>query len=168
MRVSSLLAMLAFVFAGLALAAEQLSAEELTGKQVTAQMSEAVSSHYLVKHDFLQCFSKGWFSDMNQATKIFARNHFVYSRNFIKYLETTASKIEEDSIKAPILENIGEENGNYEDKDLLTMEGSGIKREWFDKMKHKLLSERFLKALDIDISTVSTDSPGGRFTTFMI
>ena len=38
---------------------------------------------FLVKHDFLQCFSHGGFPDMMEATKVFARNHFVYSRNFI-------------------------------------------------------------------------------------
>jgi len=105
---------------------------------------------------------------MLKATKIFARNHFVYSRNFIKYLETAASKIKDDDIKAPILENIGEENGGYEEKDLVTMEEHGIKREWFDKLKHVRLSERFLQSLDIDFSKVSFDSPGGRFTTYML
>ena len=54
----------------------------------------------MVKHDFLQCFSKGWFPDMHAATKVFARNHFVYSRNFIKYLETAAGKITDEKIKA--------------------------------------------------------------------
>jgi len=31
-----------------------------------------------------------------------------------------------------------------------------------------LLSNRFLESLDIDIKTVSSDSAGGRFTTYMI
>lgn len=48
------------------------------------------------------------------------------------------------------------------------MEEHGINREWFDKLPHKRLSERFLQSLEIDIKTVSSDSPGGRFTTFMI
>jgi len=137
-------------------------------QRVVAQISEDVTKDYLVKHDFLQCYSNGEFPDMHQATVIFAKNHFVYSRNFIKYLETAASKITDDSIKAPILENIGEENGGYEEKDLLAMEEHGIKREWFDKLPHKRLSERFLKSLDIDFSKVSYDSAGGRFTTFML
>jgi len=149
--------------------AATLSAAQSTDpEQVSAQISEIVGANYLVKHDFLQCFSHGGFPDMIEATKVFARNHFVYSRNFIKYLETAASKITDESIKAPILENIGEENGGYEENDLVTMEAHGIKREWFNGLKHKLLSERFLQSLDIDISTVSTDSAGGRFTAFMI
>merc|ERR1711953_520046 len=124
--------------------------------------------NYLLKHNFLTTFAHGAFPNMDLAAKIFASNHFVYSKNFLQYLLTAADKIKEENVKAPILANVFEERGNYKEGDLVTMEAKGYKREWFNGLPHKALSVRFLKALNIDVAKVSSDTPGGRFTTFML
>merc|ERR1712048_1388030 len=137
-------------------------------EKLSSKISAKVKTNYLLKHNFLTTFAHGAFPNMDLAAKIFASNHFVYSKNFLQYLLTAADKIKEENVKAPILANVFEERGNYEEGDLVTMEAKGYKREWFNGLPHKALSVRFLKALNIDVAKVSSDTPGGRFTTFML
>ena len=49
------------------------------------RISTGVTNHYLVNHDFLQCFASGDLGDTTTATRIFATNHYSYSKNFIRY-----------------------------------------------------------------------------------
>ena len=128
-----------------------------------------VADHYLTKHDFLRCFQEGKFANMTEAASIFAANHFVYSRNFINYLETVAAKIDSDEIKVPILENINEESGNYEASDIVKLKEIGIEKEWYNNIPHKVLSQRFFDALELDIvNDLDSESPGAVFTNFML
>ena len=134
-----------------------------------ASLDRLVADHYLTKHDFLRCFQDGHFSNMTQAASIFAQNHFVYSKNFINYLETVAGKIDLEEIKHPILENINEESGNYEESDIAQLEEIGISEEWYNGIPHKLLSQRFFDALQLNIETdLHSMSPGATFTQFML
>lgn len=133
-----------------------------------ADLDAMVASSDLVNHDFLQCFQKGSFPDMHGAAATFAANHFVYSRNFIHYLQSVADKIDDPTIAEPIVENMAEENGNYEQRDLDAMAKAGIPPEWYDKLPHKVLSVRFHDALGLNSTNTTMDSPGGRFTDYMI
>ena len=134
-----------------------------------ASLDRLVADHYLTKHDFLRCFQDGHFSNMTQAASIFAQNHFVYSKNFINYLETVADKIDLEEIKHPILENINEESGNYEESDIAQLEEIGISKKWYNGIPHKLLSQRFFDALQLNIETdLDSMSPGATFTQFML
>jgi len=146
-------------------------------------LDDRISSSYLLQHSFLRCFEKGEFYNMTEAASIFALNHYVYSKNFINYLQTVAAKIESEEIKRPILENINEERGNYEDEDVDTLSAMGIEEEWYNKIPHKLLSQRFFESLGIDPQSIpmisfnddgtplvatDEDGPGELFTKFMI
>ena len=132
-------------------------------------LDNLVQDHYLTEHDFLKCFSDGDFKDMTEAASILAKNHFVYSKNFINYLQTVASKIDSPTISEPILENINEELGNYEEQDIQKLTSIGIQEDWYNHIPHKYLSKRFFNALDLDIDTdLNSNSPGATFTKYML
>jgi len=59
-----------------------------------------------------------------------------------------------DSIKAPILENIHEEKGNYEQEDIEELRAIGIEEEWYNRIPHKLLSQRFFESLGIEAADI--------------
>ena len=134
----------------------------------SSELESAVREHYLLKHDYLQCFQNQGFTDMRGAVRIFAENHYTYSKNFIKYLRMVADKVRPE-LQHLLLENIAEEEGNYEDEDLDTLEAAGVKREWVNKKPHRDLIRRFLNAAEVDQSMFNrTDHPGGRFTSWII
>jgi len=146
------------------------------------RLDEVIASSYLLRHSFLRCFEGGEFLNMTDAASVFALNHYVYSKNFIDYLRTVAAKIDSEEIKRPILENINEEKGNYEAEDIDTLSSMGIAEEWYNRIPHKVLSQRFFESLGIDPedipaidgsaggSLVETDDdgPGELFTKFML
>ena len=141
------------------------------------RLDRIVSDSYLLRHSFLRCFEGGHFANMTEAASVFAINHYVYSVKFIDYLHSVAHKIDSQEIKRPILENIAEELGNYEDSDIDTLSAVGIEMEWYNQIPHQLLSQRFLESVGIsveDIPNVQTvevsveDGPGELFTKFMV
>jgi len=145
------------------------------------RLDSLISESYLLRHSFLRCFEGGDFANMTEAASIFALNHYVYSKNFIDYLRTVAAKIESEEIKRPILDNIAEEKGNYESEDVDTLSAMGIEEEWYNKIPHKQLSQRFFESLGIDPASIPAvesgegvlaeseeDGPGELFTKFML
>ena len=118
------------------------------------RLESEISKSYLLKHNFLKCFENGDFANMTEAASIFALNHYVYSKNFINYLQTVAAKIDNKEISKPILENIHEELGNYEQDDIDTLSKMGIHEDWYNKIPHKYLSQRFFQSLGIDAETI--------------
>eukprot|EP01083_Nonionella_stella_P253857 873141_1 len=118
------------------------------------RLENMVSNSYLVKHSFLRCFENGEFANMTEAASIFALNHYVYSKNFINYLQTVAAKIADKDVSRPILDNINEELGNYESDDIDTLSKIGILEEWYNKIPHKYLSKRFFESLGIDAEDI--------------
>merc|ERR1719242_2868393 len=145
------------------------------------RLDALVSSSYLLRHSFLRCFEGGDFANMTEAASIFALNHYVYSKKFIDYLRSVAAKIESEEIRAPILENIAEENGNYESEDVDTLSAMGIDSKWYNKIPHKVLGQRFFESLGIDAEDIPAvesgegvlveseeDGPGELFTKFML
>lgn len=105
---------------------------------------------------------------MKAAVRIFAENHYTYSKNFIKYLTMVANKVDED-VRPLLLENIGEEEGHYQEDDLVAMEKFGIPRAHYNERPHRDLIKQFLIAADVDQSMFNrTDHSGGRFTNWML
>lgn len=135
------------------------------------EFDDMVSSSYLLKHDFLQCFENGDFGNMTDATAIFAENHYIYAHHFIDYLLTVVNKIGNRTIAEPVLENIEEESGHYSSEDLSAMADVGIESEWFDKIPHKYLYNRFLTSLNIDSQSIDEQEyknrAGNTFATAM-
>lgn len=113
-------------------------------------LEKDVETHKLLTHDLLKCLQNGGFHNTTDAVKTFFSHHYVYSHHFIDYLNKVLDKISLESIREPIEENIEEENGNYEEKDLKIMEDNKVKREWFQNIPHKELSARFLESAGVD------------------
>jgi len=145
------------------------------------RLDRLVSESYLLRHSFLRCFEGGHFANMTEAASVFAVNHYVYSVKFVDYLRSVAAKIDSEEIKRPILENIAEESGNYEDSDVDTLSAMGIEAEWYNKIPHKLLSQRFFESVGIEAAAIpkveavgvmaaesEEDTPGELFTKFML
>ena len=133
-----------------------------------AQLDQVVADSSLLKHPMLQRLSEGGYADMDKAFNIFAANHYVYSREFSRYLQIVLDKVADKEIGGPIEENMMEEAGNYEEDALAVMEQHGVQRALFDKIPHKLLSRRFVEGVGIKVDELGRNSPGGRFTDFMI
>merc|ERR1711998_362743 len=113
-------------------------------KSVSATVTKQVDQHYLLHHDFLQCYAKGGLGNSSEATRLFAMNHYQYSRNFIKYLTMVKDKLNDTESASLISENMSEENGSYEGEDLTTLEKHGVPRDQVNHMKHKALIKNFL------------------------
>lgn len=149
---------------------DQVTSEE-ADKHINA-MDTMAHKHSLLQHPFLTKFRDNNFEDMDRATRIFAQEHYVYSRHFINYLSAVADKITEEHIREPILENMAEENGNYSPEDLDVLRSHNISPQWIDKIPHKLLMQRFVNSTGLNANELMaqgiTDSPGGRFTRFML
>jgi len=136
-------------------------------RQVVKDLSAEVAASNLLHHEFLQCFSEGGYKDMQVATRLFAINHYSYSRNFLKYLNSVKEKLAQASPEDThlITENVAEELGNYEDDDLETMERAGVARELIAKKPHTVLIRHFLDVVgatpaDLDDKTTI----GAKFT----
>jgi len=136
--------------------------------EVAQKLEQLAHNHPLLKHPYLRCFQNNGFQDMRKAVRVFAENHYTYSKNFIRYLRMVADKVSSD-IRPLLLENISEEDGHYEEDDLVGMEENGVPRAWFNEKPHRDLIMKFLLAADVDQSMFNrTDHPGGRFTTWIL
>jgi len=135
------------------------------------RISAGVAEHYLLRHDFLQCFSEGEFGDSMVATNIFARNHYTYSKNFIRYLTMVKDKLSDERSRHLIMENMEEENGNYEEDDLSTLASHGVNKNLISGIPHKVLIKHFLSVVGVTeemLSVEDNNSPGGAFTKYML
>uniref|UniRef100_A0A7S4NZS8 Uncharacterized protein n=1 Tax=Paramoeba aestuarina TaxID=180227 RepID=A0A7S4NZS8_9EUKA len=120
-------------------------------KEVVLRIRDAVDASSLLHHDFLECYAKGGFKDMAVATRLFAINHYAYSRNFIQYLTQVRDKlaaVSPDDVEL-ISENMDEENGNYAEEDYEILAQHDIKRELVEKVPHKVLIKHFLETVGV-------------------
>ena len=134
---------------------------------IVQYIENIIKEHRLLKHDFLQCFSNGSYNNMNDALKVFATNHYSYSKNFKDYLENVANRLN-DEAKEAIKQNMDEEEGIYHEDDLVNMETKGFDRDSFNNIPHRILINTFLNKLNVDASEFkNVDSPGYKFTQYM-
>eukprot|EP01031_Cornospumella_fuschlensis_P038877 gene38877-47290_t len=62
-------------------------------QRVVDELTKEVDASTLLHHPFLQCYSRGGYKNMTVATREFALNHYAYSRNFLKYLQSVKDKL---------------------------------------------------------------------------
>lgn len=135
--------------------------------KVVKDLTDEVAASTLLHHPFLQCFATGGYVDMNLATHEFALNHYAYSRNFLKYLQSVKDKLAKASPEDVHLlsENMKEEMGNYEEEDLKTLEEHGVRRDLVDKKAHAKLIRHFLDTVGVKSEDFeNTNTIGAVFT----
>ena len=134
---------------------------------IVQNIKNMVNSHNLLNHDLLLCFANAKFKDMNNAIKVFAENHYSYSKNFKNFLSYVSNRLNDDS-KHVLEKNMNEEEGIYQEKDLISMEKLGFDRKCFNGVPHRHLIKHFLTKLNIS-DDVFTDinQPGYQFTQYM-
>ena len=146
--------------------ASTLNKEQLI-KEIIDKIENTVRNHYLLNHDFLKCFADGKYKNMTYALVTFVENHYSYSKNFRDFLINITHKLD-ISIKNMLTENIDEEEGNYHENDIITIENLGFLRECFDKIPHRILIKLLLNKLEVNESLLNDPlQPGYKFTDFM-
>lgn len=73
-----------------------LSPERHEAHRLVTELSAEVSKSELLSHPFLRCYQEGKYRNMSEATRLFAINHYAYSRNFFKYLQAVRSKLDSE------------------------------------------------------------------------
>lgn len=153
---------------------------------LTARLTKEVSESNLLTHDFLTCFQNGGYFDMSIATRVFALNHYAYSRHFLKYLQFVKDKLaavspQDVHLLAENVEGkrmlpsacdclswrlcIAEELGQYEEEDLQVLVDHGIKADLVKGIPHTVLIRRFLERVNVSQADFeNTETIGAVFT----
>eukprot|EP01084_Bolivina_argentea_P128477 227099_1 len=118
-------------------------------------ISNSISNlkNQLLEHNFLKCLSNDDFKNMQEAASIFAKNHFTHSSNFINHLQTVTNKINDKTFNSQLVSETQQELGNYKHKYIDKLTQIGVDPEWYNKIPHKYLSQRFFEATQFKIQT---------------
>ena len=60
------------------------------------------------------------------------------------------ARLEDPGHRELLRENLEEESGIYEQAELEALEAQGLKREWFDRVPHPQLFDRFARSLGVE------------------
>lgn len=122
------------------------------GAFVQALEAEALR-HRAVKHPYLWALAEGTFPDETFALEDFARQYIGYSSRFPSYLRAVISRLEDETHRAMLGENLVEESGEYGHDEVAALEACGLRRGWFEGIPHPQLFRRFASALGLDSSS---------------
>ncbi|MCH2173599.1 iron-containing redox enzyme family protein [Myxococcota bacterium] len=100
-----------------------------------------------VDHPYLHALAKGDLPDVRFALADFATQYSGYSNHFPRYLSTLIGRLENHEHRFALLENLTEESGLYEEKDIANIENFGINPDWIVGVPHPLLFKRFQDAV---------------------
>lgn len=122
----------------------------LDDTQFVEQLSLDALNHRAVNHPYLDALSRGAFSDLYSALRKFAYHYSGYSLHFPRYLTALISRLEDPAHRAVLLQNLTEESGNYEPKELRELVKIGIDPDWIEGIPHPELFQRFCRALGVE------------------
>ena len=114
-----------------------------------SQLVAQSHQHRAVRHPYLRALGRGDLPDPRGALQDFARHYHGYSSHFPRYLTALISRLEDDSDRCMLLENVREESGCYSQQELGTLQTSGIQPEWVSDVPHPELFRRFRRALGV-------------------
>lgn len=129
-------------------------------------MTKLASEHPLLKHKYLQRFSKMEYENEETVIRNFATDHYVYSRNFQVYLGNVLEKVHDNEALHLVGENLEEERGHYEEDDLDMLEENGVDRNDFNGVSHPILMKRFVTESKAD--PTYNEGAAREFTDLMI
>ncbi|GAA5445067.1 hypothetical protein Misp06_03260 [Microbulbifer sp. NBRC 101763] len=109
------------------------------------QLSEEALKHRAINHPYLKQFSSASLPNFRYAVADFAQQYGVYSSRFVNLLTAVISRLTTPKHRNILLENLAEESGHYEEKELIELETHGISASWVRNIPHAQLFETFRK-----------------------
>lgn len=116
---------------------------------IVEALAEEARHHRAVLHPYLLALSTGQLPDLRSALADFAQHYYGYSAHFPRYLTALISRLERPDHRAALLENLIEESGQYEAKELEELALRGVRPEWIIGISHPELFQRFRQALGV-------------------
>jgi hypothetical protein len=113
--------------------------------------------HLAVNHPYLLAMGAGKLPSLYGALQDFAHHYYGYSAHFPRYLTALISKLEKPEHRAALLDNLTEESGQYEEKELINLKELGVKPEWIVGIPHPILFERFRNSIGVDNTDMADD-----------
>lgn len=114
------------------------------------ELNQQALNHRALNHPYLRCIEKGDFENPTEAIKDLTYQYLAYSKNFLRYLTVTISKLQRREHREKLLENLMEESGLVPEEDALILEQIGIDISWVQGVSHPKLYTRFLDAIGFD------------------
>ncbi len=128
----------------------QTSLEKQHSSTFLKSLHKESISHLAVNHPYLKALSNGEFFDHEHSLKEFAIQYQIYQENFIRYLTTVISKLDNPEHRSILIQNLIEESGCLSKDEIKTLKSYGIKENWVQGVTHTELFKRFMKALNVD------------------
>ncbi len=133
------------------------SGSEVEIDEFLASVAEEATSHRAVNHPYLIALRDGDLPDMKWSLADFGRQYHGYSAHFPRYLTTVISRLELPDHRAALMENLTEEAGIYESKELEELAEIGVEEQWIAGIPHPLLFRRFCQAAGVEDSVGNQD-----------
>ena len=119
-------------------------------KKFIKQLSNEAENHRALNHPYLDALIKGSFKNTEVVLKDFTYQYLAYSTDFLRYLTSTISQLEEREHREMLVHNLMEEAGKVDPGDAKPLAAAGIKIDWIQGVPHPVLYQRFLKAVGVD------------------
>jgi pyrroloquinoline quinone (PQQ) biosynthesis protein C len=120
-------------------------------------LAKQALQHRAVNHPYLKAMGAGTLPHLYGVLQDFALHYYGYSAHFPRYLTALISKLEKPEHRAALLENLTEESGYYEDKELMELKEFGVQPEWIVGISHLVLFKRFRNSIGVDNTTPEDD-----------
>jgi pyrroloquinoline quinone (PQQ) biosynthesis protein C len=129
------------------------------GLQFVTELAQEASRHRAAAHPYLAALAAGEVPDPAGALKDLARQYYVYSVDFVRYLSATIGQLEHLPHRAALVRNLTEESGVLSEDELAAVVAVGIEPGWVQGVPHPVLFRRFLEALGMDEPWLSAHPP---------
>ena len=113
-------------------------------------LTDSALNHRAVHHPYLRSLRHCDLPDLQWALADFAHQYSGYSIHFQRYLTLVISLLTNASHRSILLENLNEEAGVYDIRELATLERAGISAEWIEGVPHPELFRRFGVACGVE------------------
>jgi len=124
-------------------------------KNFSSTLLEEAMKHRALNHPYLLALEAGTFSNPVLALKDFTAQYLGYTSWFPKYLTAAISKLDNQTHRLHLIENLTEESGFLAEEELTILNQMGIETEWVQGIPHPELFKRFQKAMDINHEKVN-------------
>jgi pyrroloquinoline quinone (PQQ) biosynthesis protein C len=114
----------------------------IDGPSFVAGLVQRALDHRAANHPFLAELG-------TERLALFARHYHGYSCHFPRYLTATISRLDEPAHRSPLVANLIEESGSYDDEELEVLAAAGVKPEWIVGVPHPKLFERFCETVGV-------------------
>ncbi|MCA9555241.1 MAG: iron-containing redox enzyme family protein [Myxococcales bacterium] len=129
------------------------------GLQFVTELAREAAQHRAANHPYLEALAAGDVPDPAGALADLARQYYVYSADFVRYLSATIGQLEYLPHRAALVRNLTEESGVLSEHELEEVKAAGVDPAWVQGVPHPVLFRRFLDALGMTEAWLSDNPP---------